>query len=365
MTLAATSPDGVTSTGRSLERTVPAATSVDITVIVPARNEAADLVKCLQALANQDLDHCEYEVLVVDGDSSDGTATLAADLLATFGLRGGVLANPDGSTPTSLNIGLAAARGRIVSRVDARSVVPRHYLRTCRARLDEDPNRSVVGGAQVPVDDRSGLVARSIARALGNQLTTGLARYRRGATSGPTDTVYLGSFRRDELRDAGGWNPRFRTNQDYELNRRMADRGVVWFEASLPVGYIPRSSLGALAVQYRRFGRWKAAIWLETDQRPTTRHQLLLAAPPLAATAGLAALRWRPRLTLVAVLGALVAIDRGAARPAPVPERIGGVVAALVSSACWWAGIVEQCARAVRGERLLDPLQPAEERHAR
>jgi glycosyltransferase involved in cell wall biosynthesis len=53
--------------------------SVKITVIVPARNEAAKLPACLASIAQQSYPAGLFEVLVVDDGSEDGTTALAAD----------------------------------------------------------------------------------------------------------------------------------------------------------------------------------------------------------------------------------------------------------------------------------------------
>ena len=50
--------------------------AVDVSVIVPARNEEAILVNCLRSLARQE--HVSYEVIVVDDHSADRTREIAA-----------------------------------------------------------------------------------------------------------------------------------------------------------------------------------------------------------------------------------------------------------------------------------------------
>lgn len=275
------------------------------TVLIPARDEHDAIAGCLERVLAQTVDRSSLEVVVVDGGSADGTASVAVELLSDAGLASWqVLTNPVGTTPSNLNVGLAAATGAVLCRVDARSVIPPDYVAGCVAVLEARPDVVVVGGRQVAVARDDSPRAVGIARALNNRYGMGGARYRRGAASGPADTVYLGAFRTDELRAAGGWDERWSTNQDFELNRRMAARGTVWFEAGLAVGYLPRRDLAGLWRQYVRFGRWKVRYWRQSGDRPRPRQLVLLVGPVVAAVA--AGIGWR-RLGRGARTGAVAA----------------------------------------------------------
>jgi hypothetical protein len=244
-------------------------------------------------------------------------------------------------------------RGDIVCRVDARSFIPPAYVRRCVEILTGQSEVVVVGGAQVPSADAAATaIERGIARALRNPWTTGFARYRRGASSGSSDTVYLGAFRATDLRSVGGWDPRFATNQDYELNQRMARRGTVWFEEGIDVAYLPRGTLGDLARQYRRFGRWKAAGWLEASV-PMSRRQIVLVTAPVVGTfAVLVLARYRPLLTLIAVSAGIAIVDSRGGSGA-VEERLVAIGAIPLVGMCWWLGIAEQALRHVAGQRMI------------
>ena len=76
------------------------------------------------------------------------------------------------------------------------------YLRFLTTR----PEVAVVGGAQIAIARDQRAISLGIARALNNRWSMGGSRYRRGVSSGESDTVYLGAFRRLELADEGGWN---------------------------------------------------------------------------------------------------------------------------------------------------------------
>lgn len=330
-------------------------------VLIPARDEAADLDRCLDAVLAQDVDPAGLEVIVVDGASRDGTATLAHRRLREAGLgRFAVLTNEQATTPSNLNLGLAVVASPIVCRVDARSVIPPHYVRRCIEVLDAQPEVRVVGGSQVAVPRDGSARSLGIARALNNRFTMGMARYRRGGQSGPTDTVYLGAFRTADLRAAGGWDEAFLTNQDYELNRRMGRDGVVWFADDLEVGYLPRRDVGDLVRQYVRFGSWKAQYWQTTGDRPSTRQVAALAIGPLGllAALGLTRARWRSRV--IAVGGGLVAVGvaeaMGARTPSAGPSgHLWALPAMAATSGGWlwgaWRGLATGRLRGASGTR--------------
>lgn len=304
-----------------------------VTVLIPARNEEADIKRCLRAVLDQDHPHGRMEIVLVDGGSTDATAEVARRLLGAGDVTWRVMGNPIGTTPSSLNIGLADATGKILCRVDARTIIPQDYVRRCAAILAERPDVVVTGGAQVAVAlDRSPR-AVGIARALNNRYGMGLSRYRRRSGSGESDTVYLGAFRTGELREVGGWDERLPTNQDFDLNRRMARHGAVWFEQSLTCGYVPRRSVPELWRQYVRFGRWKVRYWRLTADRPQTR-QLVLAGVPVAG--GALALLWlsrRPGAPRIAVLAAAGASGLGALEVVGADEPRGDVLAHCYAAA--------------------------------
>jgi len=64
------------SSGTKIPRPAPL-----ISVLVPARNEETNIQGCLESLRKQD--YPNFEILVLDDNSSDGTADLVARIAAT------------------------------------------------------------------------------------------------------------------------------------------------------------------------------------------------------------------------------------------------------------------------------------------
>lgn len=323
-----------------------------VTVLVPARNEEAEIEGCLAAVLAQSWPLDRLEVIVVDGGSSDATVAVAKGVLAGADLHGWqVIDNATGTTPSNLNRGLAAASGDVLCRVDARCRIPADYVSCCVELLGGRPEVAVTGGAQVASARRADPRSIGIARALNNRWGMGGSRYRRGAASGPADTVYLGAFRTADLRAVSGWDERYHTNQDFELNRRMASRGIVWFDSRLSVSYLPRVTVREVWQQYRRFGVWKVRYWRASGDPPQRRQLVLLVAPPLGAASLAAWTLRRPArrlpLAAAAALGTLVTVD-AAGSSGPPGDPTARVVAGLTTAAIglgWWSGVVQTMVR--------------------
>lgn len=215
-------------------------------MIIPAAHAAQFLSSTIAAVRGQDYPNLG-EIIVAASDNESAEAALAA------GAR--VVDNPTGNTPAGLNRALQASDGEIVARVDAQSTIPAGYLSQAVSTL-ESSGADTVGGMQIPIGTTRW--ERAISAAMSSPFGAGDASYRIGGVAGPTDTVYLGVFRRTVLTRLGGYDESFIRNQDYELNHRIRESGgVVWFDPELKVAYHPRGSLADLARQYFQYGLWK------------------------------------------------------------------------------------------------------------
>jgi glycosyltransferase involved in cell wall biosynthesis len=89
-----------------------------VSVVVPAKDEAAYLPECLESLHDQRTDR-EYEVLVVDGDSDDATAEIAREYGATLVEQPNDLVEHQGASASdSSQSRIADARHRGAERAD-------------------------------------------------------------------------------------------------------------------------------------------------------------------------------------------------------------------------------------------------------
>ncbi len=115
-----------------------------VSVIVPCRNEGKWIAACLDSILGNDYPRQQLEVLVVDGMSSDETRSVVRRYAASDPcIR--LLDNARQITPVALNIGIAAARGKVILRMDAHVDYPADYVRSL-VRLLEEKGADNVGG---------------------------------------------------------------------------------------------------------------------------------------------------------------------------------------------------------------------------
>ena len=307
-------------------------------VIATVRGEPVErLQRMVDSIAAQSIGPIELVVAAPPGDRR------ALESLQPFGALALIVIvdNPNGGRSAGLNLAANAATASVLHRVDARSVIARDHVERCDARLASDERVAAVGGRQQAVPATAGALAVGMVRALANPWVMGGAAYRRPGATGPVDTVYLGSFRRDELLALGGYDEALAANEDFDLCQRFRQRGgIVWLEADLVVAYESRVGVRDVWRQYETFGRSKVAYWRARRERPNARQAVGLAAPVLALLAPLAVRRVAPVAAMtIAFAATLMALDQLAVGGRPRPnERAVAAFGAVVIPAAWASG---------------------------
>jgi glycosyltransferase involved in cell wall biosynthesis len=234
-----------------------------VSVVIPCYNEANFIGKVLENLADQ-YESDRYEIIVVDGRSEDRTREEIEAFKSTRPEVAVVLIdNPARKIPAALNLGVAAARGEIIARMDAHAVPSEGYVRRCVEVLRQ-ADAGVVGMPCHVLPGADTLLARAIAYAVSHPFGIGDAKYRlsKGAAlQEAVDTVAFSCFRKSLWQELGGFNESLSTNEDYDFNYRvrLAGREVI-LDRSGHCDYFARTSFSDLATQYRRYGGWKARM---------------------------------------------------------------------------------------------------------
>ena len=240
---------------------------------MPVLNEAEYLGEAVSSILAQDYAG-DKELILALGPSTDATNTVAR-VLARRDERIILVDNPQGRTPIGLNLAIRASKHSIIIRVDAHSELPKNYT-----------TRGVETLFRVGAHDVGGLmdargrtpVQRAIAAAYHSKFGFGGPAYHSGAPEGPSESAYLGIFRREIFDEVGYYDESMWRAQDWELCLRIRQAGkVVWFDPELKVGYFPRDNYLNLMRQSYASGIWRGEIARRFPEGKTRRHDL----PPL------------------------------------------------------------------------------------
>jgi glycosyltransferase involved in cell wall biosynthesis len=246
-----------------------------VSVIVPCRNEEEHIAGSLRSILAQEGLSDDFEVIVVDGMSQDGTRRILSQIAAqTRQVR--IIDNGSQRTPCAMNKGIEAARGRYVAILGAHAEYAPDYLRTCLDLLREHPEVCCVGGPIQSVG-RSPF-GRAVASVMAHPVGVGNARHRHPAYEGYAEGACYPVFRREVFDKVGLYDEALMRNQDDELNYRLAKHGEkVFISPRAQCRYFVRETPSGLFRQYFDYGYWRLAV-LRKHKRPASLRQLI---PPL------------------------------------------------------------------------------------
>ena len=210
----------------------------DLSFVVPARNEAANIGACVDALLLQG-DNATVEVIVVDNGSSDDTGAIAT----ACGAR--VVHEPRPGLAHARQAGLVAAQAPILVFVDADTIVPAEWAAAAIAEFRRHPRLVAFSPAFYfhdgrLIDNAGNGVFREFLCPLTNAVLLALGRP--GILIGSTMAL-----RADALRLAGGVDQGFQFyGEDTMIARRLAKFGEV--------RYLQRPRLHTSARRYQDRG---------------------------------------------------------------------------------------------------------------
>ena len=309
-----------------------------VAMIMPVYNEARHLPKVLESIAAQEFERDRMFLIVVDGNSNDGSAGIVRDWLSNSNVPGCVLSNPRRKIPIALNIALRRlSEDEVVLRLDAHTVYGSTYVAEALRALERAPaDVACIGGAHLPVPGAT-FEERVVEALYTNPLGLGGADFRLGDDVRETDSVYLGAWRPGVLARAGGFNEAMEANEDGELAARVRRMGYRILRVPLPCRFLIKRGVWASIRQWNRYGFWRAKMLQRQPQFIRMRH----VAPPAGVLGTLAflCLPWKSLLLPLYGLYALF-IFRGRAKDEPLPVTLASFVFFPAVQFAWGLGML-------------------------
>ncbi len=248
-----------------------------ISIICPIYNEESHIEDCILSIISQDFPKEEMEVLFVDGMSDDRTRNIIENYIQLYPFIR-LLDNPKHTAPVALNVGIRAAHGDIILRLDAHSRYPANYFSLLVNKL-KSSGADNVGGVCNTLPAKDTPICRAIAHAMSSPFGMGNSHFRIGVGQEKwVDTVPFGCFRREIFDKIGLFDEELVRNQDDEFNGRIIQHGgKILLLPQVVVDYFARDSISKTAKMFYQYGLFKPLVNKKLE-RPTSLRQFF---PPL------------------------------------------------------------------------------------
>lgn len=178
-----------------------------ISVVIPAFNEEKLIAKCITAVKNQTFPKEEYEILVIDNNSTDKTAEIAKKLGAIV-----IPYSQKQGFSVTKQFGTQKAKGEIIAYTDADSIPDKHWLENID-KLMLNKKLMCIGGTVLSAEDNPlmnfPLVSYDFFARV-NQL------FGISLIWSPNMAV-----RKDAFMQIGGFNTKLKTSDDWEFTLRI------------------------------------------------------------------------------------------------------------------------------------------------
>ncbi len=206
-----------------------------ITVVTPCYNSRAFIADTVASVQNQDI--ADWEYILIDDGSSDGTADLLSALaMRDFRIRVANELNMGTCAARNLGASMASTDSRYLLFLDHDDMLEPNALRVLSEYIEAHSD-VCIAGCQFQEVDVDGTNARpktrsrwapsrlGIPRALGpNEYETPFATFYCATGQGP-----FAMFRRSVFAEAGGWTTEFWPHEDTDLFCKMALLGKVHY----------------------------------------------------------------------------------------------------------------------------------------
>ncbi|MGN7312572.1 glycosyltransferase family 2 protein [Alkalicoccobacillus gibsonii] len=258
-----------------------------LSVLIVTRNEIKYINKLIEALVNQSINSSDYEIIVVDGLSEDGTLEVIKKLKDKYPNLIKFYKNNHKTLPTGWNIGIKNAVGSYIIRVDGHTLINENFLlnycEVIRANSDVD----CVGG--IIESKGTGFQGTINQYVYSHPFGVGNSKFRttKDVWEGFVDTVPYGAYKREVFEKVGYFNEDLKRNEDIEFHKRMKDQGMRFFmSTTIRSTYYVRPTLKGLIQKSLGDGTWNIIANQAVPGSLRNRHK----APLFAFVVGLAVL---------------------------------------------------------------------------
>ena len=227
--------------------------------MVGIRNEERYIVECIESLFNQDYPKELYEIIMVDGMSTDNTQ----NLVRKYPVK--LILNEKKNVAAARNLGVKEAKGEYIAFTDGDCRADKSWLSTLvNEMLNAPENVACIGGPNLIFNTDS-----LFARVVGHTQETFLGSGGSAQSSNSSERKYVQSipncnafYKKQIIEDIGYFDETFVIGQDCDLNFRIGKNGYKFlYIPEAKVYHHRRGNTKSFSTQMFRYGSWMVKLF--------------------------------------------------------------------------------------------------------
>jgi cellulose synthase/poly-beta-1,6-N-acetylglucosamine synthase-like glycosyltransferase len=230
-----------------------------ISIVVGIRNEERYIEECIESLLRLDYPQNSYEIIIVDGMSTDKTR----ELVEKYPVR--LILNERKNVAAARNLGVDNSRGDFVAFTDGDCKADPLWLKTLVNEMKNAPEDVACVGGPNLIFDTDPIFGRVVGYAQETFLGSGGS----AQSTNSTKKHYVSSlpncnamYRKNTIKEAGYFDERFVVGQDGDLNYRINKNGYKFlYIPEAKVLHHRRGTLKSFSVRMFKYGMWMAELF--------------------------------------------------------------------------------------------------------
>lgn len=233
-----------------------------VSALLVTRNEQAYIEKALCSLISQTYPKDRYEIIVIDGESSDNTLKIVNRVIKQYKTENidiHIINNPKCILSSGWNLGIKHARGDYVIRIDAHGEAAADFIEKNVETMLSVKDAVCVGGKLTTksLDGDNDIIAKVMSSPFG----VGNSSFRVSERPGYADTAVYGLYKKEIFEEVGFFNENFIRNQDIELHSRIRTAGgKFYFNPEISCIYYSRNTVKKMVKQAFENGKWNMVL---------------------------------------------------------------------------------------------------------
>ena len=212
-----------------------------VSVVVGLLNEEKFLPRLVEDFKKQTYNHTKIELIFIDGMSKDNSWKILEDFKNSNHDFYDVvlLKNPKVILSAGMNVGIKAARGECILKVDCHSHITKNFIENNVKIIEE--GEDVCGGPRPNIIENADNYSKTLLLVEENMFGSGIADYRKKTTKKYVSSVFQGMYKKSIFDKIGLLDEKVGRVEDNELHYRIRKNG-----------YKIRYSNDILSYQYTR-----------------------------------------------------------------------------------------------------------------